>query len=110
MHVLHQQIAVTHHGLTFRGGTTADGDILADGVVVANLTGSLLALEFQVLRLRRDTGSWEELIAVADTCAEMDRDIVEETVVVANDHILVDHTERTDDITVAQLCLWVYNC
>ena len=51
VHILHQQIAVTYGGLTLRSSTTADGYVLADRVVIANLTCSLFALEFQVLRL-----------------------------------------------------------
>ena len=45
VHILHQQVVASYDGLTLRGRATTDGNILADGVVVANLTSRLFALE-----------------------------------------------------------------
>ena len=51
VHVLHQQVVAAHDGLSLRGRAAADGHILTDGVVVANLGRGVLALELQVLGL-----------------------------------------------------------
>ena len=110
VHVLHQQVAVTHHGLALRGCAARDGDILTDGVVVADLTGGILALELQILRFGRDAGTREELVAVADAGTVVDRHAVEQLVVIAYHDVLVDDAERSDDIVVAQFCLWIDHC
>ena len=110
VHILHQQVAVAHDGLALRGGTTADGDILADGVVVANLAGGLFALELQILWFRRDAGTRENFVVIAQTGAEVERHAVQQLVVVANNHVLVNHTERPDDIVVTEFCLGIDNC
>ena len=107
MHVLHQQIAIANHGLALRCCAAADGDVLANGVVVTYLAGRHLALELQVLGFRRDAGSREELVIVSDACPEMDGDIVQELVVVANDHVFVNHAERAYHVVVAKFGLRV---
>ena len=40
----------------------------------------------------------------------VDGHIVEEVVVVANDHILIDDAERAYHVAVAELCLGIYDC
>ncbi len=100
VHILHEQVAVAHDGLTFRSCASADGDILADAVVVANLACGLLAFELEVLGLGGDAGSGEELVPIADACAEMDGDAVQELVVVTDDNILIDDAEGADDVVV----------
>ena len=109
VHILHQQIAVTYDGLALRCSTSTDGDIFANGVVVANLTGCLFALELQVLWLCRDAGTRKDLVIVTQTRSEVERDVIQQLVVVANDDILVNYAERTDDIAVSQLCLRIDN-
>ena len=107
MHVLHQEVSVTHDCLSLRGSTTADGNVLADGIVIANFTGSLLTLELQVLWLCGDAGAWEELIIVADTRSEVNCHAIQQSVVVTDDDILVNHAERTNDVSIAEFCLGV---
>ena len=107
MHVLHQQVSRTYHGLALRGCTTRDCDVLTDGVVVADLTGCLLALELEVLGLGGDAGTREELIPVADASTKMDGHIVEELVIVANHNVLINDTERTNDVAVTKFCLGI---
>ena len=109
MHVLHQQVAVTDDSLPLRCRATADGDVLADGVVVANLAGRLLALELQVLRLGGDGSPREELIVIANAGSEVNGDIVQEPVVVSYDDVLVYHAEGAYHVVVAQFCLGVNN-
>ena len=110
VHVLHQQVTVAYNGLALRGGASADGDVLADGVVVANFTGGILALELQVLGLGGYAGTGEELVAVANACTIVDGDIIQELIVITNDNVLVDDAEGTDDVAVAELCLGVNHC
>ncbi len=110
VHILHQQVAIANDGLAFRGRTATDGDILADGVVVANLTGGFLALELQILRFRRDRGTGEYLIIIAEACTEVEGHAVQQFIVVTNDNVLVYHAERSDDIVVAQLCIRIDDC
>ena len=110
MHVLHQQVAVAYDGLALRGCTATDCDILTDGVVVADLAGRLLTLEFQVLGLRGDAGTWEDLVVVAQTGSEVKRHVIQQLIVVTNNHVFVNHAEWADDVVITQLCLWVNNC
>ena len=67
------------------------------------------SLELQILWLGRDAGTGEELVAVTNAGTEMDGYIVQEFVVVAYNHVLVDDAEGTNDIVVAQFSLWVDN-
>ena len=62
-------------------------------------------MELQVLRLGRDTRSWEELIAAANACALVDGDAIEQMVVVAQHRIAVDVAERANHIIVSQFGL-----
>ena len=109
VHVLHQQVAIAHYGLALGSSAARDGNILTDRVVVANLTGGYLALELQILRLGRDTGTREELVAITDASTKVNGHVVQEFVVVAYHHVLVDDAEGTNDIVVAQFSLWVDN-
>ena len=62
-------------------------------------------MELQVLRLGRDTRSWEELIAAANACALMDGNAIEQMVVIAQYRITVDVAERANHIIVSQFGL-----
>ena len=104
---LHQEVVAAYHGLALRGSTTRDRNVLTDAVVVAHLAGCLLALELQVLRLGRDAGAWEEFIIVADTSAHVDGNAVLQYVVIAQNGVLVDIAERTDNVVVTEFCLWM---
>jgi hypothetical protein len=59
-------------------------------------------LEFQVLRLGADAGTGEYLVAITQACPEMQGDTIQQAVVITYHHILVNDTERTDYIIVAQ--------
>ena len=107
MHILHQQVAIAYNGLAFRGCTTTDGDILTDGVVVANLTGGHLALELQVLWFRGDGSTWKYLVIIAEARTEVEGHAVQQFVVVADHDVLVDYAEGTDNVVVAQLCFGI---
>ena len=105
VHVLHKEIIVAYNGLALAGCATADGDILTNTVVVANLAGCFLAAELEVLRLGAYTCPGKELIAVAYSCTSVDGDTVHEVVVVANHSVLVDIAEWPDNVVVAKFCL-----
>ena len=104
---LHQEVVAAYYGLALRGCTTRDSNVLTDAVVIAHLAGCHLALELQVLRLGRDAGTWEEFIIVADTSAHVDGNAVLQYVVIAQNGVLVDIAERTDNVVVTEFCLWV---
>ena len=114
VHILHQQVAVADNSLSLRSRTATDGDILANRVVVANLAGGLLALELQILGFGGDAGTWKELVIVAYAGTKMNGDIVQEFIVVADNNILIDDAEGTDNVVIANLCLrvndsqWMY--
>jgi hypothetical protein len=59
-------------------------------------------LEFQVLRLGGDTGTGKYLVAITQARSEMQGDTIQQTVIITYHHILVNDTERTDYIIVAQ--------
>lgn len=104
---LHQEVVAAYHGLALRGCTTRDSNVLTDAVVIAHLAGCHLALELQVLRLGRDAGAWEKFIIVADTSAHVDGNAVLQYVVIAQNGVLVDIAERTDNVVVTEFCLWM---
>lgn len=104
---LHQEVVAAYHGLALRGSTTRDSNVLTDAVVIAHLAGCHLALELQVLRLCRDAGAWEEFIIIADTSAHVDGNAVLQYVVIAQNGVLVDIAERTDNVVVTEFCLWM---
>ena len=104
---LHQEVVAAYHGLALRGCTTRDSNVLTDAVVVAHFAGCHLALELQVLRLGRDASAWEEFIIVADTSAHVDGNAVLQYVVIAQNGVLVDIAERTDNVVVTEFCLWM---
>ena len=104
---LHQEVVAAYYGLALRGCTTRDSNVLTDTVVIAHLAGCLLALELQVLRLGRDAGAWEKFIIVADASAHVDGNAVLQYVVIAQNGVLVDIAERTDNVVVTEFCLWM---
>ena len=104
---LHQEVVAAYYGLALRGYTTRDRNVLTDAVVIAHLAGRLLALELQVLRLGRDAGAWEKFIIVADASAHVDGNAVLQYVVIAQNGVLVDIAERTDNVVVTEFCLWM---
>ena len=110
VHVLHQQVPATDNRLAFGSRTTTDGHILADGVVVTNLTGGFLTLELQILRLRGDAGTRKELVVTADTGTIMNGYVVEELIIVTNDHVLVNDTEGANYIAITEFSLGIDNC
>ena len=110
VHVLHEQIVAAHDGCSLRSRTTRDGDVLANGVVVANLAGGDFALELQVLRFCRNACAREYFVPVTDSRTLIDGDAILKHVVVADDDIAVDVTERADDVVVAELCLGMDEC
>ena len=107
VHILHQQVAVTYYRLTLRSSTATDGDVLANRIVIANFASGFLALELQILRLCRNRSTWENLVVVAQTGSKVERHAIQQLIVVANNHVFVNHTERADDIVVTQLGFWV---
>ena len=107
VHILHQQVAVTYYRLTLRSSTATDGDVLANRIVIANFASGFLALELQILRLCRNRCTWENLVVVAQTGSKVERHAIQQLIVVANNHVFVNHTERADDIVVTQLGFWV---
>lgn len=93
VHVLHEQVVVTHDGSSLGSCSTRDSHILANRVVVANLASGDFALELQVLRLCGDAGTCQYLVAVADARPLIDGDAVLKHVVVADDDIAIDIAE-----------------
>ena len=71
VHALHEQVVVAHNCCALGCGTTRDGDILANAVVVANLAQGFFSTVFEILRLCRDTGTWEYLVIVSQTGTSM---------------------------------------
>ena len=110
MHILHQQIAVSNHSLSLARRAAAHCDILAYAVVVADDAESVLTAILQVLRLCAYACAWKKLVAVAYSCSIVHGDAVGERVVVANHHVLVDTAKRTNNVAVADFCLWMHKC
>ena len=59
------------------------------------------------MRFGADACSWEELVPVAYSGSVVYGDTVVQFVIVADDGILLDYAEGSDDVVVADFCLWV---
>jgi len=68
MHVRHDPVVAADAGHSrVERGAAVDGDVLADGIAVADLDRGVLAGVFLVLRRRADRGEMEDAVAPADT-------------------------------------------
>ena len=56
-------------------GGTVDRDVLAEGVVVADLREGRAAFPFQVLRLEADTGEGEDFVGATESGIAVDDDV-----------------------------------
>ena len=65
VHILHKEVVVAYYSLAFGGCSAVYGHILADAVVVTNLSGSILTLELKILRDTAYHGSGMYLITIA---------------------------------------------
>ena len=101
VHIFHQKVMASYTCCTFCCGATRDSYILTDTVIIAYFTCAFFTFEFQVLWFRRYTGSWKELVMASNTCTIVNSDTVLEYVIVAHNSVLVDETERPDNIIVA---------
>ena len=110
VHIFHQQVVGTHQSNPFRGRSTRNRYVFADGIVVTNLTSRNFTFEFQVLRLGRKTCARKNLVVRADSRTLIDGDAVLKHVVVANDDIAVDVAKRTDDVARTELRLGMDKC
>ena len=108
VHTFHKQVVATHYSAAFGGCAAVDGDVFADGVVVANLGCGFLALEFEVLRDGTDDSTGENDVVTAHARAAKQRNAVHQFVAVADDDIFVDIAERTDFAIIANDGLFVY--
>ena len=66
MYTFHQQVVAANDCLSFGSRTPVDCHVLADGIIIAYLGGSLFSPEFQVLRDSTDYSSGKDCIPVAD--------------------------------------------
>jgi hypothetical protein len=96
VNVCHKEVAATDYGLTARSCTTADGYILANIVVVANLGSCYLATEFQILWKARNRSCGVNLIAFADACAIVDYGTWANPTIVADNYV------------AGNICKWFY--
>ena len=108
VHTFHKQVVAAHDSAAFGGRTTVDGDVLADGVVVAYLGCGFLTLEFEVLGDGTDDSTGKYDVVAAHTGAAKQRDAIHQFVAVADNDILVDIAERTDFAIFANDGLFVY--
>ena len=98
------------NGLSLGCGTTVDGYVLTDEVVITYFGRCLFADKLQVLRDGTDDGSGENLIAVADAGTIKDGNVRHDNIVIADDYILVDEAERPDLYVLSDLCFRINIC
>ena len=110
VHVLHQEVVVAYNRLALGSRASRDRYILADTVVVTNEALGVLTFKLQVLRLRGEAGTGKHLVVVAYPCTVVDGDAVVQYVVVAENGVLVDKTERTNNVVVAEFCIRINEC
>src|SRR6185436_10375597 len=84
-------------------GAAADGDVLADGVVVADLDRSRLVGVLLVLRRRAERGEVEDLVALADPHRPVEHDVRADPGALAHLHFRADHRVRADGHVAAEL-------
>ena len=110
VHILHKEIIASKLCSALGSRAPGDSDIFAYGVIIPNFTNSILALEFQILRLCGYTGTGENLIAVSNSCTIVYGYTILENIIISNNSILINETERTYYIIIAQFCFWMDVC
>ncbi len=106
----HDQAVVAHDGAPFGGGATVDGDVFAQGGVVAYYGVGFFATEFEVLGYRADDCAGEDGAVASDACAFEDGDVGAYACAFADLDVLVDGDEWVDDDAGVYLCRRVYVC
>ena len=105
MHVLHQKVVATYERYTFGCCATGYGYILADAVIIAYLTGRNLTFEFQILWLGGNAGTGKYLISIANPRPNIDCYTVLKHIIITDNGISINVTERADNIVVSKFCL-----
>jgi hypothetical protein len=97
MHVGHHPVVVTQprHADVERGAAI-DGDVLADGVVVADLDARRLVGVLLVLRRRADGGEVPDAVAATDARMSVDDDVRADPGALAHLDVLADDRVRAD--------------
>jgi len=106
----HKEVAAADYGLSFGGGATVDGDVLANLIIVTHDGQGLFAAELEILGDGADDGTGEDDVATADACAVEHGDAVHQGVVVANLYVLIDVAEGTDFYVLTYLGFGVNVC
>ena len=84
--------------------------VFAKRVVAADLRAREAALPFQILRLQSDAGEGENLIVGAQRGMAVEDDVGMELAIIAQRHVLADHTIRPNDAARANPRLRVNHC
>ena len=104
----HDEVATSDDGLVSRSCAPVDCGALADAVVVANLAGSLLAVELEVLRDAANNSVLENTIVLAHAGTPADGCSVHDFATVSNDDVRLNCGERSNFDTVSDLRIGGY--
>lgn len=108
VHTFHQKVVAANDGATLGGSASIDGDVLTDGVVVADFCRGFFATEFQILRDGTNDRSREDNVVFPHTSSRQKRHTVHQAVSTADFNVLVDEAKRTDFTIIAEFRLGVY--
>lgn len=75
MGIAQEEVVVADSSGSLRLGAAMDGDVLAKGIVIANVEVGLLALELQVLRPSAERGKGVGITALTDGGISLDDDV-----------------------------------
>ena len=99
--VFHYQVVRANSSACLAGSAPANGNRLAEAVIVAIDTQRVLTLIFQILWFSTDAPTGKEFIVISYACTTVYGNTVVKLVVVANDNIPVNYTEGTNDVIVS---------
>ena len=85
-------------------GRAVDGDVFAEGVVVADFRARDAALPFQVLRLQSDAGEGKNFILLAQLRVAVNDDVRMQFAFVAQRDVFADDAIRADLATRRRSC------
>lgn len=108
--VSHDEAVLADLGYLLRGSCAVYGHTLVELCAIANLDGSVLALELEVLWGSSDTSAREDVTVLADASTRKDSYIVLDDGAIANDGVTIDARERSDLYAFADLSTFLDIC
>ena len=109
VHIFHQEVAISHHGVFFQVCSAVDGHIFPDQVSAADDEARILAGILEVLGLRSYHGVAEDAVFVAQGGIPVYGDGCDQVIAAPHLHLGPDITPGPNDAIIANLGTWVHD-